>query len=371
MLPVELTHISNPMAENSSILNRDFSFRPVFPDKVKEQFYSEFGALLENGVDIQQTIEILIEEEEDKGRKELLENVRSSLISGSSLSVSLGKFKWFSNYELQSIKIGEETGKLKEVLVELAAYFSSKVKLKRQLISVFTYPSFVLLITFGVLYFMLNNVVPMFEDVFKQFGQELPFLTQKIIGLSKFFSAYFVYMFLGVLVIIIYLYSQRAQLWFRKTSASVLLRLPIFGPLFHKIYLARTCQSLSLLLSAKTPLVQALELVKDMIRFYPIENALEEIKQGVIKGESFYKGLSAHPIFEKKLISLTKIAEETNQLEKTYQRLASQYQEEIEYKTKLLGTLMEPIIIVLIGTIVGIIMVAMYLPMFNLSNVIQ
>ena len=139
----------------------------------------------------------------------------------------------------------------------------------------------------------------------------------------------------------------------------------------RKIYLARTCQSISLLLSSFTPLVQALKMVEEMIGFYPLEVAMKDIREDVVKGGTLHKGFQRHPIFDKKMVSLTKIAEETNQLHLTFDRLAKQYQEEVEYRTKLLGTIIEPAIIVLIGGLVGLIMVAMYLPMFNLSNVIQ
>jgi len=149
------------------------------------------------------------------------------------------------------------------------------------------------------------------------------------------------------------------------------LGMPIFGQLMKKIYLARTCQSLSLLLGSKTPLVAAITLVEEMIGFYPVETALREIKVDIMKGEAFHTGLSKYAIFDKRLVSLTKIAEETNQLDTTFDRLSQQYQEDIEYRTKLIGTIIEPLIIVIIGLVVGVIMVAMYMPMFNLSNVIK
>jgi type IV pilus assembly protein PilC len=153
--------------------------------------------------------------------------------------------------------------------------------------------------------------------------------------------------------------------------ANVLLKMPIFGPLIRKVYLARFCQSMSLLLSSKTPLVNSLELVEEMIGFYPLEFAMQEIKKDILKGESFHHGMAKFPIFDKRMVSLVKIAEEINQLDATFDRLTKQNQEDIEFRTKLIGTIIEPLIIVIIGLIVGVIMVAMYLPMFNLSNVIK
>lgn len=359
------------MSEQKNIWQREISIGKAFPDKAREEFYKEFGTLLDSGIDIQRTLSILIEEQGNKKILAILETLRERLVAGSSLAEALKETGQFTPYEFQSIRIGEETGRLSNVLAHLAEFFSGKVKLRRQLISVFTYPAFVILITIGVLYFMLNSVVPMFEDVFRQFGQELPYLTQKIIGISKHFSTFLLYSGLGLLAIVVYAWTQRKEPWYRNLTSRIVLRLPVFGVLMKKIYLARTCQSLSLLLSSRTPLVVSLSLVEEMIGFYPVENALQSIREDIIKGGSFHSGLARFPIFDKRLISLTKIAEETNQLDSTFERLSKQYQEDIEFRTKLIGTIIEPMIIVLIGLIVGVIMVAMYMPMFNLSNVIK
>lgn len=357
--------------EKKSLFQRELTLGKVFTDKAKESFYNEFTSLLESGIDMQRALSILIEEQEKKRIKAILEEIAAALVTGSSLSEALKKSGHFTPYEYQSVRIGEETGRLKIVLGHLTGFYADKVKLRRQLIGVFTYPGFVILITFGVLYFMLNSVVPMFQDVFKQFGQDLPPLTQKIIWLSEHFTTFIAWFFGAFILCSIYFYTQRKEVWYRKMMSGFILRMPVFGPLMKKIYLARFCQSMSLLLSSKTPLVTSLELVEEMIGFYPLEVAMQEVKKDIIAGESLHYGLSKFDIFDKRLISLVKIAEEINQLDTTFERLTKQNQEEIEFRTKLIGTVIEPLIIVMIGAIVGVIMVAMYLPMFNLSNVIK
>lgn len=357
--------------QKQNIFQREIKLGKAFSDKAKESFYNELASLLESGIDIQRSLSLLIEEQEKKRVKEILEQIEKDLVSGSSLSESMAKLSHFSSYEFQSIKIGEETGRLKIVLRQLAAFFEDKVKLRRQLVGVFTYPGFVMLITIGVLYFMLSSVVPMFEDVFKQFGQELPPLTRKIIWLSNHFSTIMLYVFLAVTGIGIYIYTQRNEESYKKMSSGLILRIPVFGPLIRKVYLARMCQSLSLLLGSKTPLVTTLGLVEEMIDFYPIEAAVRSIGEDIKKGGALHEGMAKFSIFDKRMVSLVKIAEEINQLDATFDRLSKQYQEDIEYRTKLIGTIVEPAIIVVIGLIVGVIMVSMYLPMFNLSNVIK
>lgn len=361
------------MKRNSlnSFFTADIHLFNPFNDKIKESFYHEFQILIESGVDMQRALQIIIDDQKNLKVKSSLEQVLKDIINGLTLSKSLEKSTFFSPFEFQNIKIGEETSKLKLVLAHLTLFFKNKIKLRRQIISLITYPLFVIFITIGVLFFMLNSVVPMFEDVFKQFGQELPPLTQKIIWISNHFN-YFIVLFLVIITSIsIMIISQKKQIWFRSYGSSFLLKIPIFGNLITKIYLTRFCQSMTLLLNTKTPLLNSLDLVEKMISYYPIEIAIKHIKKGIMNGENLYSNLDKHPIFPKKFISLIKIAEETNQLEKSFERISIQYQQEIEHNTKVIGTIIEPLIIVLIGLIVGVIMVSLYLPMFNLSNVIK
>lgn len=359
------------MSEETSFFKREITLGKALNDKFKENFYRELASLLQSGIDLRRALLLLIEEQDKKKITERLNSIGDRILKGSSLSDALKELKEFSEYEVQSIRIGEESGRLIQVFEALTKFYGDRVKLKRQLVSVFSYPAFVFAITIGVLYFMLNFVVPMFQDVFKQFGQELPWLTKKIIVLSENFPTFFTYSLVITAGSVVYFYTQRKEEWFRKSSSNIALRIPVFGKLIKQIYLARFCQSMGLLLDAKTPLVKALDLVQGMIGFYPLEQAVCIAKEEVIKGNQLHEGLSMSKILDKRLISLVKIAEEINQLDQTFNRLNEQYNEDIAHRTKMLGTIIEPAIIVMIGGIVGVIMVSMYLPMFNLSNVIK
>lgn len=350
---------------------REITFGKPFSDKLKEAFYTEFGTLTDSGIDMRRSLQLIIEEQEKKSVKAIIESLLEKVISGSSLSEAMEQSNQFTVYEYQSVRIGEETGRMVHVLQSLAQFYGDKVKLRRQMIGVFTYPVFVLLITFGVLYFMLSYVVPMFKDVFKQFGQELPALTQKVVWLSEHFGGFMFYFLIIAVSGGTYLYLQRKEIWYRKYSTKIMLKIPIFGPLLRKVYTARFCQSMSLLLQAKTPLVRSLDLVEQMIGFYPMEEMIRHAKNEIVLGNPLYLGLSPFDIVDKRFVSLIKIAEEINELDTTFVRLGKQYNDEIDYRTKLIGTIIEPAIIVIIGLVVGVIMVAMYMPMFNLSNVIK
>lgn len=217
---------------------------------------------------------------------------------------------------------------------------------------------------------MMKFVVPMFADVFKRFKGELPYFTRLIIRLSDAFSNYSLYLFLGITIIVVFLYGKRKTVWFRKLSADVLLRTPIMKDMISKIYLARFCQSMNLLISAKTPLVTAIDLVKKMVGFYPIEVSLETIQEDILKGQPLHLSLSKFKIYNRRMISLIRVAEEVNQLDVMFSKLAKQYSDEVEHQTSILGSLIEPIMIIFLGLLVAIILVAMYLPLFQMSSTV-
>jgi type IV pilus assembly protein PilC len=356
----------------SSILNKEIKlFGKKFGDKQKEKLYGEMTTLLNAGVDIRTSLELLEEDHFKKEETKILKGIRENIIRGKSFSQSLADSGHFSTYEVYSIKIGEESGKIIDIVKELGIYFSKRIALKRQMTGIFTYPVFLIVVSVGILYFMLNNVVPMFADVFKKFGKELPFFTQKIMALSDWTQHYFGYILLILAAGIGFLYSQRKKTWFRKSWAWFIIRIPLFGKLIKKVYLARFCQSMNLLISARTPLTEALSLVKKMIDFYPLEIALAEIQKDITKGTSLHESMKKFPIFEKRLVSLIKVAEEVNELDNMFGKLSGQYNTEVEHQTAITGKLMEPILILVIGTLVGFILVAMYQPMFEMNNLME
>lgn len=354
-----------------AFLQRDISFGKILTDKLKERFYNDLHVLIAAGVDIKTALELFYAELEKKKQQTFFKELTDDVIRGESLSGAMTKRKGFSNYECVSIRIGEETGQITDILKEMTGYFAKRIKMKRQLVSVFSYPAFLLTVTFGVLYFMLNNVVPMFAEVFQRFGKELPAFTMTIIHASENVKAYGGLIFLSLFIIFILLYTQRKKTWFRKYSAALALRIPIFGKLLHKVYLSRFCQSMQLLVAAKIPLVEALSLVEKMIEFYPMEQALQTIRTGLSRGRALHEGMSEFPVFERRMVSLIKVSEEVNSLDTMFDRLAKQYNDEVEYRTSIMGSLIEPLMILIIGVIVGVILVAMYQPLFNISNILE
>ncbi|MFI5204273.1 MAG: type II secretion system F family protein, partial [Flavobacteriales bacterium] len=346
-------------------LNRDISFfKRKLNDKQKENIYSELNTLLTSGVDIRSSLDLLEEEQQKKDVKRIITKLKSDVIKGMSLSGAMEASKQFTNYEFVSVRIGEESGRLPDILKELGHYFGKRQKMRRQLTGIFVYPVFLIVISVGILLFMLNNVVPMFADVFKKFGKELPDFTKQVIHLSEITRTWFPWFMLMLVVFILFLYIQRKKTWFRKISAQVLIRMPLFGPLIKKAYLARFCQSMHLLISSKTTLTESMALVEKMISFYPIEEALVNIRIQVTRGSSLHEAMANYKIFDKRMISLVRVSEEVNQLDHMFGKLANQYNDDVEHRTAIMGKLIEPVLILVIGLMVGTILVAMYQPMF-------
>ncbi len=353
------------------LLNRDIALGKAFGDKKKERFYSDLYTLFMAGVDLRSALDLLAEEQTSKKDRALMEHIRQQVVGGLSFCEALKSAKHFGPYEYYSIQIGEETGKLPDILKELAAYFARRIQLRRQLVKVLTYPAFVLSVSFGVIYFMLKHIVPMFSDVFQRFGSELPEVTKKVIVFSEAFTAFFPFLLAAFIALSVLIYLQRNQIWLRKLSAALMMRIPFFGPLVRKVYLARFCQSMQLLVASRTSLIEATELVEKMIRFYPIESSLPVIRENLVKGKSLHGSLQQFRIYDRKMVSLIKVAEEVNQLDAMFDKLGKQYSEEVEHRTATVGSVIEPAMIIVIGLLVGFILVAMYLPLFNLGNTIQ
>jgi type IV pilus assembly protein PilC len=319
-------------------------------------------------VDIRSALELIETEQTKEKDRILFASIKESIISGNSLSKALQQTELFTMYEYYSLQIGEESGRLTEVLTELSLFFTKKIQQKRQLTSALSYPAVVFFASFGAIFFMMKFVVPMFADVFKRFKGELPAFTKLIIRISDAFGNYSLYFIIFFVALTGFLISQREAVWFRKYGAKIILRTPIMKDMIAKIYLARFCQSMNLLISAKTPLVTAIELVKKMVGFYPIEISLETVQEDLLRGKPLHLSLSKFKIYNRRMISLIKVAEEVNQLDTMFSRLSKQYSDEVEHQTSILGSLIEPIMIIFLGILVAVILVAMYLPLFQMSS---
>jgi type IV pilus assembly protein PilC len=338
------------------------------PDKKKEAFYNELGTLISSGINLKTALELTSSSYTRKADITLFASIQQEVINGKSLSSTLMDNRKFSAYEYYSIRIGEETGRLGEVLNELAKYFKSKITQRRKIVGALTYPLLVLGTSFGAIFFMIKFVVPMFADVFKRFGGKLPYITSVIVAFADWIDRYIYLLVLLIAMLVGFYLLNKGKPWFKKFSTLFLLKIPIAGEIVKKIYLARFANTMRLLSGTNTPLLQAIGLVKQMITFYPIEQSLSIAEKEILLGSSLSATLGKSNFYPAKFVQMIKIAEEVNKLEYFFEQLANQYTEEVTYQTNAISSMLEPLIIIFLGLAVGVILIAMYLPMFQMSN---
>lgn len=355
----------------NNLLKKEISlFGNSFSNKKKEAFYTELVVLLEAGLELKNALDLIAKEQKKDYDKNLFESIINDLVSGKNFSETLKAREVFSDYEFYSIQIGERTGTLIKVIEELSSFYKRRNEQRRNVISALSYPIIILITAFFAVAFMMQFVVPMFADIFKQNNVELPWITSKIINASNFFRDYYwiLILILGTVLVLRKIFKKKT--WYKKIASTFLLRTPFVGEFFRKVKIAQFTQSITLLIGAKVPLLNGIQLTQKMITFYPLQEALKKVEADILLGKSFSESISKHRVFDSKMEALIKVAEETNQNHVIFQRLTEQYNKDIEYRSKNLSSVLEPIIILFLGGVIATILVAMYIPMFNLSTVI-
>ncbi|QLG46790.1 type II secretion system F family protein [Costertonia aggregata] len=355
----------------TALLEKEITlFGKSFSNKKKEDFYTELSVLLKAGIHLKEAL-TLIEENQKKEKQQLFyHDLVDGLVSGHNLSEVVQEKSEFTEYEYHSLKIGEETGTIAEVVTELGRFFAGKNEQRRNLVNALTYPIIILITAVVVVTFMLRMVVPMFQDIFRQNKVDLPWITEVIISASDFIGTYGWWIVFSVFLLLVFQKRFTTKKWFKRRKDYLVLRLPYVGKFMKSVYLAQFTQAITLLTSSKLPVLNSIQLVGRMIDFYPLREALSQVEERIKQGKGLSDSLKGNTMFDHRMVSLVKVAEETNQTEFIFDRLNQQYNIEIQQKSKLLSTLMEPLIILIVGILVGVILVAMYLPMFKLGSVL-
>lgn len=345
-------------------------FGSGFSNKKKQSFYLELAVLLKAGITIKEALTLIIESLKKKADKEMFEDITHQVVNGKPLSDALNSSKHFTEYEYFSVKIGEETGTIARVCKELGVFYERKNEQKRIVVSALTYPSIVLSTAVLVVVFMLSYVVPMFQDIFKQNNMQLPFLTRIIVKMSDFTRTYGAFFFLAVLTLIFGSRFFKDNYQYKKSLHYSLLKIPVFGRFVTKVYMAQFTQAITLLTASKVPILNSIQMVRKMIQFVPLQDALLIVENGILKGASLSESMQGNNIFDNRIISLVKVAEETNQTEYVFNQLNEQFNQEVVQQSKIMATVLEPFIILFVGVLVAVLLIAMYLPMFQMSSAI-
>jgi len=363
--------VSEPKGGLDGLLKKEITlFGTFFNSKKKEAFYNELAILLKSGIQLREGLELLSNNQKKEKLYLFLKQMVGELDSGLSFSEVLKNRQEFTEYEYYSVQIGEESGSLDAVVEELGTFFSKKNEQRRNLINALTYPLIIFCTAILVVVFMLRMVVPMFEDIFKQNGVELPAITQYIIVISNFIEGYGLLFLLGLAVLIVLRKPLMQKEIFKRKWDYLMLKIPYLGNFIRLVYMAQFTQAVALLTTSKVPMLNSIQMVKKMLAFFPLQDALDIMEARILKGVSLHQSLQGNQVFDHKMVSLVKVAEETNQTEYIFKKLNQQYATEVQQKSKMLSTFMEPIIIIVIGVFVGVILVSMYLPMFRLSSVL-
>lgn len=268
------------------------------------------------------------------------------------------------------VRIGEQTGRLPDTLDFLRDYYRKRTAQRRMVSSAVSYPLVILCTALAVVAFMLAVIVPMFEQVYARMGGELPALTLWIITLSKSFPAYAAAIAVAGSAAYIILYTNRNRKEVQRWISELLLRLPVAGAIIRKNHQAQFCRLLYLLCTSGVQLLTGVGMLSDVIAFYPYRQSFAAICRGLEHGELFSACVARFPaLYDRKLTALIRVGEETNRLPEMLRRQGEALTEELEFRIKRMGSLLEPALIMLVGLLVAVILISMYMPMFRLGGI--
>lgn len=334
-------------------------------------FTRQFATMLEAGLPITRSLETLAMQQRNNYFKEVIINIRKRVEGGNSLSESLAIYpKIFNNLYVQMVRSGEASGNLDLVLKRLAIYLEKIVALKTKIKHAMIYPSVIIIVTIVVLSILMIFVVPKFAELFREAGQNLPLPTQILISISQNFKYFFgLFVFLLVFSIMGVKYYRQSDEGKYYTDR-FLLFLPLFGSLFHKAALSRIARTLANLIGAGVPLLQALVIAGETSGNKVLEKAMEEIKINVSAGHTLADPMFYTGVFPYMVVEMVRVGEMSGNLEEMLIKVADFYEEEVEQTVQTLSTLIEPILLIFLGIIIGGILIALYLPIFQLGGVV-
>jgi len=346
------------------------------PGRVKQKqiavFCRQFATMVNSGLPILRSLAILGDQTESKELAKVLVQTRLDIEGGASLSAAMGKHpKAFNNLFISMVKAGETGGVLDDVLLNLADEIEKEVELKRQIKSAMTYPIVVVCLVVLIMTAMLLFVVPQFKTIYSNLGGELPLPTKVLLMASEAFKKYWYMFLLGVFTFRFFFKRYKKTDKGRVRVDALKIKIPVFGPLFHKVALARFSSTLGMLLRAGVPILQALDNVKDTVDNRVIGLAVEDVKNSVREGESIAKPLGKHKVFPPMIVQMMAVGEETGAVDTMLEKVAEFYNNEVTATVDALTSLIEPLLIAVIGGAVGAAVIALYMPMFNIINIIK
>jgi type IV pilus assembly protein PilC len=364
-----------PLRLESRSAQGGFDFRKlaIFGDSVSQKdlqvFTRQFAVLVSAGVPIVQSLEAMSRGARSAGMSNILKGVCQDVERGRRLGDALAaRPAVFDRLYVNLVRAGEEGGVLESVLNRLAEYIETSVKLKGKVKSALFYPIAIMVVAIIVIIFIMVFVVPKMSAMFTQSGQQLPALTQWVIDTSNFFQHYW-YMVIAIMVAV----PMSIKMYYdtdngRKVCDAIFIEVPVFGDLIKKSAIARFSRTLSTLLSSGVRIIDALEISSATTGNWMIEKALLETKDAVSRGKTLAEPLTRIPYFPNMVTQMISIGEQTGNIDQMLSKVADFYEDEVSNATDAMTSLLEPMLMVVLGGIIAVIVIAMYLPIFNMAS---
>lgn len=371
-----LTVLSIAPVKAPGLFNLNFSFgnkkpkpRAGINDLVI--FTRQFSTMVEAGLPVVEILDILAEQADDPGFKLALQDIRSDVRGGTDLSSALNKYpKLFNRLYVDLIRAGESSGELDVILKRLAGYMEKTAALRRKIISAMTYPmvslGLIILITVGLLVF----IVPSFEEVFKQLGAELPLPTRMVLFVSKLLTERWYIVIAAGVGLFLGVRAFQKSIRGRYIIDSTKLKLPLFGELFQKVAVGRFARTFSTMLRSGVPMLASLEIVASTAGNGVVEEAVLASREAVRQGESLATPLADAPVFPPMVVRMIAVGERTGAVESLLEKVADFYDEQVDASVEALSSVIEPVMIVFLGILVGSIVIALILPIFELQKLV-
>ena len=335
-------------------------------------FTRQLATMMKAGLPLMQAFEIVARGHSNPSMTEMLMQVRSDVEQGSALGKSFSKYpKYFDRFYCNLVSAGESGGVLESLLDKLAVYKEKTQAIKKKVKTALTYPIAIIVVAIALIFIMMMFVLPAFKEVYANMGAELPRLTQLVMSLSDLFVDYGWIMIILLIVSAFGLYKLHEKSpTFQKRIDALILRLPVFGAIVRKATIARWARTTSTLFAAGVPLVEVLDSVAGASGNILYEEATQDIRAKVTQGLSLTSSMQSTDMFPNMVIQMAAIGEESGSLDDMLNKAAEFYEDEVDNSVSRLSHLMEPIIMVVLGSLIGILLIAMYLPLFNLGNVV-
>ena len=335
-------------------------------------FSRQLATMVDSGIPLVQSLDILHEQIEKPVFRQVVMKVRDDVEAGSSLSRALAKHPHsFSPLYINMVKAGESSGMLDDILDRLAIYLEKIQALRRKVKAALVYPSVVVVMAVAITAFLMLKVIPTFKGIFETLGGTLPLPTRVLIAISDFLVRYILYgvaiFALAIILLIVYIRTEKGKLH----RDRFLMRIPIIGKLFQKATIARFSRTFSTLVKSGVPILTSLEIVGKTSGNKVIETSLEEVRTSIREGENIAGPLSKTGVFPPMVSRMISVGEETGELEKMLTKISDFYEEQVEAAVAGLTSIIEPVIIVFLGVVVGGIVLSMYLPIFKITELIS